>query len=340
MLAMRTLTMILLSVCACGGKPAEQDAATRSDAKAAGPSSTPDAGPTSLVPPSTTFPAPVINALESDCPELPALAKHANKVAERAAQLAAVMRHVACDPQLYTLSTATLAKTLGLPSGVLVRFNSANRVHLSIEDMPPTRALAAALGIDEPVARLHWVGADDQWRLGNNPETGELDRFGPGVINIGLRHEADQDDPEGEVVPLQRSMQAHAGVVISMPNAVVSLGSDPEGLAQLAAAMAVLAARPELMSKQPVDIARELGLVHERFRVVSVHDGISIQPMRTRIPADAFANALGLELSVDGITQLEWRGFTLEIEIEAADGNTRATTLANANVDFITMRPR
>ena len=355
--------ILALSVCACGGKQPQLDAARSSSADSveAAPASVPERGPATLATPSTTFPAPIINEPALDCPELPPLAKQANKVAERAAQLAAVMRRVACDPQLYALSTATLAKTLRLPPGVLVRFNSANGINLAIQDMPPTRALAAALGIDEPVARLDWDAYHDQWWLGSNAETGELDRFGPGVINIGLSHDAEQDDPQGKVVALEDSMQAGGGVIIAMPDEVVSLGPDPEGLAQLAAAMSVLAATPDLMNKEPVDVARKLGLVHERFRVAraSVHtgkdelDGISFQPMRTRIPADELAAAIGLEdakaqnvnrehdvwqVSVAGSTQLKWRGIVLEIEIEVADGNDRTTALAGAAVEFITMR--
>lgn len=319
----------------------------------------PDPTPTSLEPytPSAPLGPITVNPPAFDCPALP------TSITGVSTDLARVLRQLACEPALFALTADELSKKLALPAGVTVRFLDPAAVEVAIETMPPVLELAAALGIDKPVARLQWVAYHDQWWLGSNPETGDLDRYGPGVINIQVNHHAESDDPPGKVVPLTAEMEARSGlVVVGMPNSVIQLGPDTEALTQLATAMQLLAATPAMLAEEPEVVAEKLELVGERFEVarVSLHggatkiNGISIQPTRTQIPADKLAEALGLadaraasinrehdvwNIEVGSSTNILWNGIVLEIDVDPVDKSDPTTTLAGATVEFITMLP-
>jgi hypothetical protein len=321
-------------------------------------------GPAALYTPTTDVPPTSINFPGGSCPKLPKPDAKANEDAKRTAQLAAALRRAACEPQLYAMPANDLSAELDLPSGVTVSFNSPGGLTFAIEPAPSTKDLAAALGIKKPVARLRWNAYHDSWWLGSNPDNGELDLYSPGVINIGLSHEADRDDPQGKVVAFQESMAMGASIWVGMPDGVVTMGPDGEGMKQLTSAMSVLAGDPAMLDKEPEDVAKLLQLEGERWRVArtSLHsegnviNGISIQPMRTLIPADALADALGIEDAkaenvnrehdvwnmsggAKGSTQLSWKGISIEIDVTPADGSNRTTTLAGATADFISIRP-
>jgi hypothetical protein len=357
-----------LLLCGCtGSKPDDEPAAsTAAPAKTTAteaertPEPTTEPQPTTPVEPfvpSTPVGPMTINAPAFECPPLP------DSITGSTAEIARVLRQLACEPELFTLTAADLATKLALPTGVSVHFSDPGAVAVEIENMPPVLEVAAALGIDKPVARLQWNAYHDSWWLGSNPDTGELDRYRPGVINIQVFHEAESSDPPGKVVPLTAEMKIINGyVMVGMPDGVIVPGPDAEALTQLATAMRILAATPSMLAEAPEAVAERLKLTGERFLVerTSLHaagakiDGISIQPARTVIPADGLAEALGLvdaraasinrehdvwEIEVGSTTNIPWNGIVLEIDVNPVEKGDKTTTLAGATVEFISMMP-
>jgi hypothetical protein len=361
-----------VSLCACTGNKPDDGADANKGASAAtsqpakpepadpGKPEPTDPEPTPVEPftPSTPVGPITINAPAFDCPALP------TSITGVSAEIARVLRQLACEPALFALTSDELGKKLALPTGVTVHFSGPGAVAVEITDMPPVTELAAALGIDEPVARLQWVAYHDQWWLGSNPKTGELDRYGPGVINIQVLHDADESDPPGKVVPLTAEMPAVSGyITVGMPNGVVQPGPDPEALTQLATAMRILAAKPAMLAEAPETVVDQLGLAGERFEIArtSLHGagptihGISIQPMRTVIPADKLAEALGLvDARVVSVNRehdvwnieagsskgsIPWNAVVLDIDVNPASKDDKATTLVGATVEFISILP-
>lgn len=355
-------TILGLLLCSCTGSKPDENASANTYGKAtqpAKPEPTPEPQPTPVEPfvPKTALAPIEVNAPAFECPALP------ESISGPSIEIARVLRRLACEPELFGLSADDLAAKLELPVGVAVSFTDPAAVMVEITNMPPVTELAAALGIDKPVARLQWVAYHDQWWLGSNPETGELDRYRPGVINIQVLHEAEESDPPGKVVPLTAEMKATSGhVMVGMPDGVVNLAPDPEAVTQLATAMQILAAKPAMLAEEPEAVAEQLKLAGERFRVArtSLHgdgtkiDGISFQPLRTVIPADALATALGLvdaraasinrehdvwKIEAGSTTAIPWKGLELAIDVEPLEKRDKTTTLAGATVEFITILP-
>lgn len=342
-------------------KPGPVGEKTTTAAPDPAPDPDPQAAP-ELYTPTTAVPPTTVTAPPGSCDPLPATPKDADAGRKHAAALAGVIRRLSCEPELYAKSALELSETLELPEDITVSFSGPTSVRVETPSWPRAKVLADALGIKEPAARLHWNAYHDQWYLASDPETGGLDLFEPGNVTIMVSHDADRDDPMGKIVSVTDDMDLGGVVFVSMPEGTVTMAVDPEGLKQMVAAMEVLAADPTMMAKQPEEVAKQLGLEGERFRVAgtSLHrgdtkiNGISIQPMRTRIEADALAKALGLEnaravntnrehdvwnVEVGGTTQLSWRGIRLEIDVDVADGGDRHTTLAGAEAGFISMMP-
>jgi hypothetical protein len=353
------MLMLGLFPCSCGGHERSGEPATSTSAAAAQPTGEPTPSePTPIEPyiPTTALAPIALGAHSFECPALPSAATGPS------AEIARVLRRLACEPELFTLGVDDLPSTLELPAGTSVHFSSASAIVVEIADMPPTLELAAALGIDKPVARLQWNAYHDQWWLGSNPDTGALDRYGPGVINIRVEHEAVESDPPGKLVPITEEMVASGYVMVAMPEGMITLAPDPDGLIQLTTAMRILAATPAMLAEDPQAVAKRLGMVSERFRVdrTSLYgsgekvDGISIDPARTVIPADELAKALGLvdaravnvnrehdvwKIEAGSSTQLQWNGLVVDIDIEVVDDSEKTTSLAGATVEFITMLP-
>jgi hypothetical protein len=356
---------LVLGFLLCSCTPSAPDGNTsvttdNKDAQPAKPEPTPEPQPTPVEQPfvPSTPVAPItVTAPAFECPPLP------DSITGPSAEIARVLRRLACEPELFGLSATDLATKLELPTGVTLHFTDPAAVSVEIATMPPVTELAAALGIDKPVVRLQWVAYHDQWWLGSNPDTGELDRYRPGVINIQVLHSAEQSDPPGKVVPLTAEMPATSGhVMVGMPDGVITLGPDAEAVTQLATAMQILAAKPAMLAQEPGSVTEQLKLTGERFRVArtSLHggggkiDGISIQPLRTKIPADALATALGLvdakaasinrehdvwNIEVGSTTNILWNGVVLEIDVEPVEKQDKTTTLVGATVGFISMLP-
>jgi hypothetical protein len=361
------LAFLTASLLACDPAPKPDPQGTKSDPDAvagetgdgARPTPDPASGPPQPFLPKTAIPTIRVTAPTGECPDLPPPGKD---VSEGAARLATILRAFACDPSLYAQPLTAVREKLGLPDGITVTFNAPGGVSVETTESVPVAELAAALGIEKPVARLQWNAYHDSWWLGSNPDTGELDRFGPGVISIGVDLEADEHDPPGKVVPMPAEPGAAKWFGIALPDTQVMMEPDPEGLQQLVAAMRVLADDPARLAKEPTDVERELSLAGERFRVArtSLHsgetkiDGISLQPMRTKIPADEFATALGLEgaraenvnrehdlwnMEVGGTTEFRWEGVTVSVDVEPVDKDDQTTTLVGATVEFVSIRP-
>jgi hypothetical protein len=351
-------------LCGCTAGTPDGNASASTDSKVAQPAQpepTPEPTPTPIEQPfvPSTPVAPItVTAPAFECPPLP------DSITGSSAEIARVLRRLSCEPELFGLSATELAAKLELPTGVTVHFSDPAAITVEIATMPPVTELAAALGIDKPVARLQWNAYHDQWWLGSNPDTGELDRYRPGVINIQVLNEAHESDPPGKVVPLTAEMPAVSGhVMVGMPDGVIALGPDAEAVTQLASAMRILANKPAMLAEAPEAVAEQLKLTGERFRVArtSLHgegtkiDGISIQPMRTKIPADALATALGLvdaraasinrehdvwNIEVGSTTNVPWNGIVLEIDVDPVEKGDKTTTLVGATVEFISMLPR
>jgi hypothetical protein len=351
---MRALTLgFLFLLCGCtAGKPGENASATADNQATA---------PDEPFVPSTALAPITVNAPAFECPALP------KSIAGPSIEIARVLRRLACEPELFALSTSELTTKLDLPPGVTFHFTAPAAVIVEVEHekIPPLAELAAALGIDKPVVHLEWEGGPSHGysRLGSNPDTGELDRYRPGVIVIPIDHFIQESQPPVEVTPLMADMRVWFGqFAVEMPDGVITLGPDPEGVTQLATAMRILAAKPAMLAEKPESVAQQLKLTGERFSIGDadgpshgVDPGVSFQPTRTVIPADALASALGLvdaraasinrhhdvwRMAVGENTHhIEWNGVMLEVEVEPVDKRDDDTTLVGATVEYITMRP-
>lgn len=374
---MRTVTFALAlglsTVLGCESKPVTPDPKPELEPEPApdppttaapDPAPLPVAAPAKpeLYTPGSAVPPISIAAPGRDCPPLPRLARDTGDEAKHARKIAEVIRRLSCEPEQFAKSAEALNDALALDGDLTVSFSGPTTARIETKTWPTAKQLANALGIEKPGARLHWNAYHDQWYLASDLETGALDLFGPGEATIMISHEADRDDPMGKVVPLTDEMKLRGFVSVSMPESAATMAPDVEGLKQLAAAMRVLAADPSNLAKEPEEVAKILQLEGERFRLArtSLHsgdskiDGISIQPMRTRIPADELANALGLKDAVarnanrehdvwkvkhGGSTDASWSGVVLEIRVDVAEKGNRETTLKGAEVEFISLRP-
>jgi hypothetical protein len=314
--------------------------------------------------PRTAVPTIAVDAAPGECPALPQPPAEASESVKRAAVLAAAVRRLACEPALFAEPVAELRATLGLPAEIELTFVDPAGVTLRADPPPGARELATALGIDEPVARLRWNAYHDEWTMGSHPKTGALSGFSPGVITISVQGpDAVDGDPEGKVIPITDDMTLQATIGVGLADGLVAMQPDPEGVRQLATALRILAADPARLADEPAKVEASLRLGGERFRVarVSTHsgdgkiDGISIQPMRTAIPADELASALGLEdaravnvnrehgvweVEAGDTTQLAWEGVELQIQVDPADDRAQTAPLEGGLVGFVSMKPR
>jgi hypothetical protein len=310
--------------------------------------------------PRTPFPPITVTARASECPALP------KRKPNPSIEIARVLRQVACAPELFALAKEELVSKLELPPVVISTFfHSALEFHFELEEQDEPLSpieLAAALGIDTPVARRD---EHHSWWLGSNPKTGELDRYGPGVIAVDIQigFQSDGAVPPGTIVPLTDEMMI-LNTSVRMPGHVVQLAEDVEGLTQLTTAMRILAANTAMLN-EPTDVLLERLKLHgERFTAFgSVYTGdgapvnlITLVPERTLIRADALSEALGLvgdrapsinrkvipwPLEVGSSRQIPWNGVVLEIQVDALEPEAADKTgpLAGAIVKQITMKP-
>ncbi|MEM9873941.1 MAG: hypothetical protein AAF928_03550, partial [Myxococcota bacterium] len=220
--------------------------------------------------------------------------------------VAVAVKRLACEPGLYFRPTADVARELALPDGVTFSFPAATGAEIRLSDeVRGGRAeeVAAALGIATPVVTPGRSGAWAlrQWRLGSNPTSGELDRWSPGIITIGVKTDAEPSAGLETVAPLGRDDTLRGSIVVTMPTLTVV--HDEVALAMLVRSLDIFAADGGLSARPPPEVARKAKLANERFRVsrrsmgtgaTAIHR-VDVWTARTFIAAPALLEALGLE---------------------------------------------
>lgn len=277
-------------------------------------------------------------------------------------QLARAVARMACEPANHMQSAEALSASLGLPPEIKVHFVGPTTVRFDGPEYDP-RYVANALGLETPVVHLHWNTYHAEWSLGSNPTTGELDRFAPAIVRIRVTAPPGSFEAPGEpTLPLPAGLKM-SSVDVQIPDGVVAAPTYADvAIKELVAAMDALASHPDQLKDGPDDVAKRLGLAGERFRLARVStsagkvttNGISVQPQRARISARALADALGLknaraknvgrehgvwEMSVDGDTNIRWRGIQLGIRVSPKDASGSDAALDAADVSFVTMLP-
>ena len=285
-------------------------------------------------------PAPS-KAENEQCAPLPAAR------AGKAGKLAQVLRKLTCGPGLFFQRTAEVAKLLDLPEGVTFEFTGPRSATIRVKGELDAGALAKAIGLDAPVVKPSGVGMKpmSNWYLGTNAKTGAFDHWGPATLLIGVDTAAAEGDEIDTVKPLtDEKLSGWIGVTMPM-----KVKDDDVALKMLVRAAHMIAADPKLLSKEPDEVAKAVGVDDERFRVSRVAigtgpkaiKGIDIWVRRSQVGAPAIISALGLKGSIeheratdtnafglyrnDKMTHI-WRGVSLEPTFEPRPhGKTRSS---------------
>lgn len=275
-------------------------------------------------------------------------------------QLAAAIRKLACEPELYYLPVSEVRRQLDLPGGAELRFNGPRSLELRLDAPPPARDVARVAGLEKPVITTAKRGAwaVRSWYLGANPMSGELDLWGPGRALVGVKHQREPEDTTGTVKPLGSEVLT-GWISITMPADVVVVKDDALAVTMLQRAAEALADGPELLSREPADVAKAVGLDDPRFRVSrrslnkggGAFLGIDIWTARTQLDGQATLAALGIEGTVEpekahdsddyvltsgSDARQVWRGVHVELAFEPREGVSASKT--SAAKDFVLER--
>ncbi len=314
------------------------------------------------MPPLPSAPLPPIEVLASDgaCPSLPKVPTDATDDRRDAAEIARVLHALACRPSLHAMTSEAARAAIGdVPDWISIDLFEGG-ARLDPERRPSAKQLAEALGVSSPVARLEWQAYHDQWYLGSSVKTGRLEGYGPGSVTVMLSLDADDGDPPGKVIDMPSDTELRGVFMVAMPESAVKMGPDPEGMKQLTAAIRLLARRPALLDLEP---AAKLGMDTERWRFAEVSrssgnastHGVSIDPQRTRVPADELARALGIanatamnvnrehdvwKMRAGGSTEIALDDIELSVSVAPEQTSDRETSLDGVSATFIMMLPR
>lgn len=323
--------LLLMSGCPAPGEPAAADS---------GPAARP--GTTTVVRPTlpdgpTHYAISTPPAANAACEPLP------KGGATGYAALASAARRLSCEPALYFLTAEALRTELALPAEYTVEFAGASSVSIRFPKGKATE-LAAALGVTSAVAARRNAGAWG-WRIWNmvtDPKTGTLERWAPGVLNIGVDVDAVGIGDEIPSIPLDQST-LHGHLSVTMPESVLPLADDAAAAAALIAGLQMIAGDERRLGDEPRDVAEFAGLANERFRLSRRSsstanqrvDGIDVWTARTRIAAGPVIEALGVPgtirhssshdsdayLLYDGdASTFAWNGLTIELSFDQRDG--------------------
>lgn len=312
--------------------------------------------------PSSALPPIEVLAEQGTCAPLPELPSDATEERRDAAEIAKALRALACQPKLHAATVSETREIVDLPDWITLELFEGG-ARLEPERKPSAKALAEALGLETPVARLEWQAYHDQWYLGSDPTTGTLRGYGPGLVTVMLSLDADEGDPPGKVVPLPDDTELRGVFMVDMPETAVKMGADPEGMKQLSAALLLLSKQPDMLALKPEVVAASLGMESERWRFARVTrmaggtstHGISIDPERTRVPADELAGALGFDgakavnvnaehdvwnLQAGGTTEIPLGQLELSVSVSPADRSGNEASLDGTSATFISLLPR
>lgn len=225
------------------------------------------------------------------CAPLPAAKNESSPVA-------AAVRRLSCEPALYYLSTKKLREELALPADVKLEPVGVSAFMLEFPKRP-AKELAAAMGVEKPVATRSTAGAWGfrLWRLATEgKDVPEI--WGPGRVLMPVGVEAGNIEDSVDSVPLGDA-QAN-DITVSMPADVLPTIDDEAAVATLRAAVAYLAENPAVLSKEPEEVAKLAGLEGDRFRVSrrsigtgpDAIKGIDIWAKRTQVGAGDVIAAL------------------------------------------------
>lgn len=348
---LRTLALVALSASLSSGCADEPGPATTNSA------STPYT-------PRAELPRFEVSTAPTTCPAVPTLGAEATAAQRRLSPYAAAVRRLACEPALYTLSSAALLAELGLPAEADVGFDHPRATRVILPEDTTVGDVAVAFGIVAPQVQMTWQAYHAIAHLGTNPTTGDFDLYGPGTVRFVVAMEVDNDGNDAgkeKVVAAPRDAVVRRRVHVGMSAAAVKIVADEDAVPLVVSALEQLDAHPEILSLKPGEARPRMGLGDERYRVAetSIHGetivrGLSINPQRTVLPAAAFAAALGLadarvtnvndehniwNLEVGGTTRIRWRGLELEVNIDVDQGHGRSMALDGLAVSFMTIYP-
>ncbi|NUO51490.1 MAG: hypothetical protein HOV80_21760 [Polyangiaceae bacterium] len=225
------------------------------------------------------------------CAALPAAKNESSTVA-------AAVRRLSCEPALYYLSTKKLREELALPADVKLEPVGVSAFTLEFPKRP-AKELAAAMGVEKPVATRSTTGAWGFriWRLATEGKDGP-EIWGPGRVTMRVGVETGNIEDSVDSVPLGDA--ATNDITVSMPEDVLPTIDDEAAVATLRAALAYIAENPGVLSKEPEEVAKLAGLEGDRFRVSrrsigtgpDAIKGIDIWTKRTQVGAGDVIAAL------------------------------------------------
>ncbi|MCX4247685.1 hypothetical protein [Paraliomyxa miuraensis] len=316
--------------------------------------------------PTRALPEIIVNDPGSTCPELPALAADASEARKALHPHAVAVRRLACEPMLYGKTTEELRTELGLAPEAKVEISGIGSARLELPVELTVGDVAAVFGIATPSVHLTWQAYHARTSLGTNATTGAFDLWGPGRVWLSVRYEVDRygdDSGKEKVLPAAPELSVASSISIGMPSAVVSIAPDPDAIPLIVTALDTLAAKPELLEGKPEEVAGQIGLAGERFRMAetSTHSGdtvtrgLSIDPRRTTVPAAALAAALGLpdpravnvnrehdvwQIEAGGTTEIPWKTLELEFDLSTPEDSAGTQPLGTLEVGFLAVMPR
>jgi hypothetical protein len=354
---LRSLALVACSVLAsgCADKPGTAASTIGEAAAAANTPYTPRAA----------LPTIEVSAAPTSCPAVPTLDAAATEAQRRLSPYAAALRRLACEPTLYTKTTAALVAELGLPAEAAVGFDGPRTASLTLPTGVTVGDLAVALGVAAPQVKVTWQAYHDITRLGTDPTSGDFDLYSPGTIRLDVDFEVDRYGPDAgkeRVIAAPPDAAVGRSVQVAMSAEAVKIVGDDDAVPLVVSALEQLDASPELLALKPDEARPRIGLGDERYRVAetSIHGGaairrgLSINPRRTVLPAAALAAALGLadaratnvnrehdvwELEAGGTTQIRWRGLELSISVDVDVGDGPSVALDGLEVSFMTVFP-
>ncbi|MCA9706152.1 MAG: hypothetical protein KDK70_09915 [Myxococcales bacterium] len=307
---------------------------------------------TSAFPP---VPAVTVTAPPAACPELSAPAS-ATEAQRALVPLLGLLRTISCDPARFGQATADALADVTVPPGAKAGFG---RRYFELEldaDVALADVLAVA-GVADPKVRLE-QGMNATWVVGTGPSADPLQPWPPGVLNLRLPAGRHEDTPHGTIaeVPPEATLRR---LVITMPPEAITFAEDAGAAPTLAAALLTIADDPSVLVLDPEAARAKLPTLGDRWALhpysvgmgAEERKGFAVRPLRTELPAPAFAAAIGRpaahherfriydanpdRLTVDGGETIAWYGLELEVELESKE----VLGLTTWVVDEVTVLP-
>lgn len=191
--------------------------------------------------------------------------------------------------------------------------------------------------------------------------SGKLDHWGPGIAIIGVKVDTTDIEDTVESTPLGETDLA-GSLVVTMPSSVLPLKDDEVAATMILAALERVAANKAMLSEEPEEVAKKIGLKDDRFRLSrrsigtgpgAVH-GIDIWTARSRIAAGPVIEGLKLPGTIEAKRATDtndyvlyegqtdehvWRGLKVELTFAERDGESASGRHGGYVLEGVTLMP-